>query len=447
MDSCVKSELDLFTTPLPQTLIDESHYQEIRPIASITEHGPIEFVLKGTPDEFLDLSKSYLHIQCKITKADGSNLSGVTVNQDGSLDEDTLEHASVINYALHSMFKQVDITLGDKVMSLPLYPFKAYIETLLGFDETSKTSQLTASMWYKDTQGVAMNAANPSENGPNDGFKSRYRFTRESNTFDMIGRPHIDLFQQDRLILPGVDLRTKFTRSSNNFVIIADQQPNQPTTQKLVILHASLFVRKVRLSPNLHMQIEKQLSHSNVSYPIRRVNVKALTLPAGNSSMHFDNVFLNKMPRRLVLGFVKNSALNGSYDENPFNFEHFNLSQLSINIGGTQIPSTPFTPDFSGNGGFGYIRSYLSLFAGTGMLFENSGNSISREEYPLGYTLWAFDLTPDHCEGHVSDIKGGNLGIDVRFAQALNVTVNLIVFAEFDDVVEIDKSRNVFANF
>ncbi|WP_215897062.1 hypothetical protein, partial [Acinetobacter baumannii] len=126
------------------------------------------------------------------------------------------------------------------------------------------------------------------------------------------------------------------------------------------------------------------------------------------------------------------------------NFLHLTVNYLTVNVGGTQIPSTPFTPDFDTNA---YARSFMSLFLGTGILFENRGNSISRDNYEGGYTLWAFDLPPDQCEGHISSIKGGVLGINVRFANPLNDTINLVVFAEIDDTIEIDKSRNIFANF
>ena len=153
------------------------------------------------------------------------------------------------------------------------------------------------------------------------------------------------------------------------------------------------------------------------------------------------------MPRRLVLGMVDDVAMNGSYIDYPFNFEHNQLNSLSINVGGRQIPSTPFTPDFISLGGFGYVRSYMSLFYGTGINYSDKGIDISREDYRGGYTLWAFDLTPDGCESTVSDITGGSLSIDIRFQRALRTTVDLVVYAEFDDVIEVDKNRTVYANF
>ena len=59
---------------------------------------------------------------------------------------------------------------------------------------------------------------------------------------------------------------------------------------------------------------------------------------------------------------------------------------------------------------------------------SNQGNQVTRSDYSQGYTLFAFDLTPDHCPGeHFELIKHGNLRVELHFAQPLANTVNLII--------------------
>ena len=73
---------------------------------------------------------------------------------------------------------------------------------------------------------------------------------------------------------------------------------------------------------------------------------------------------------------------------------------------------------------------------------------MTRSDYGQGYTLFAFDLTPDHCPGdHFELIKQGNLRVELHFAQPLANTVNLIIYAEFQNVIEIDANRNVLYDF
>ena len=68
----VKSELDLFGVPPTQTSIEDAQWVEHQPMASLESGGPIEFLLPGSGDTYLDLASSYLHVQAKVTKGNGN---------------------------------------------------------------------------------------------------------------------------------------------------------------------------------------------------------------------------------------------------------------------------------------------------------------------------------------------------------------------------------------
>jgi hypothetical protein len=58
-----------------------------------------------------------------------------------------------VNLSMHSLFSDVSVNLNEKLVSPPtsLYPYRAYIETLLSYGPAAKESQLTGVVWYKDT--------------------------------------------------------------------------------------------------------------------------------------------------------------------------------------------------------------------------------------------------------------------------------------------------------
>ena len=169
------------------------------------------------------------------------------------------------------------------------------------------------------------------------------------------------------------------------------------------------------------------------------------SVPKGNMSVNHENVFLGQLPKRVVIGCVENTAYNGQSDQNPFNFQHFDMDFMALYVDGVQVPSKPLAPKLDSNED---VLSYASLFMGTGQMGRDDGNEISREEYANGFTLFAFDLTPDLDDsGHFHLVKTGSLRLELHFKHALPKTINVIVYGEFDNVIEIDKARNIVFDY
>ena len=81
----------------------------------------------------------------------------------------------------------------------------------------------------------------------------------------------------------------------------------------------------------------------------------------------------------MVLCCIDNDACNRVYNTNRFHAKHTNRNFLSLYVDdGQQVPPKPLKPRF-GEGQFG--RSYCNLFAGTGKMFQDEGNDVTREDY------------------------------------------------------------------
>ena len=91
-----------------------------------------------------------------------------------------------------------------------------------------------------------------------------------------------------------------------------------------------------------------------------------------------------------------------------------------------------------------YIRAYYSLFENIDKPVFATGNDISRTDYPNGYSLFAFDLTPDLCSGDQFNlIKTGNLDIALTFSKSLEKSIVVIIYLEYDNLVEINNKYEV----
>ncbi|GFW84931.1 uncharacterized protein F54H12.2 [Trichonephila clavipes] len=158
---CVKSELELFNLPGTQTVIQDGQWKQFHPLSNVFDNAPVEFHISGSAEDYIDLSQTQLYVKAKLVKVDNTPITK----------DDTI---GPVNLFLHSLFSQVDVSLNDSVVSNSsnTYPYRSYIETLLNHGYDSKTSQLTAELFYKDSD---------------DGLKKRTDFFKESATVDMIG--------------------------------------------------------------------------------------------------------------------------------------------------------------------------------------------------------------------------------------------------------------------
>ena len=75
-------------------------------------------------------------------------------------------------------------------------------------------------------------------------------------------------------------------------------------------------------------------------------------------------------------------------------------------------------------------------------MFRDEGNALDRTNFSGGYELYASDLTSDLGEDdHFSLAKHGSVRLVLKFAQPLADPVTVIAYAEFQNVIEIDRNR------
>ena len=462
-ESCVcgMDSLELFQVPPTNITLEDNKWIEYYPVSSTlsSDTAPIEFEIKGQGDEYVDLSQTYVQMLVKFTQDNGTNL-----------DED--DPSSPINNILHSLFSEIDLSLNGKVITpgTDTYPYKAYLEKLLSYEhETLNTQMKACSMWEKDTPGYTEdvelkpavwtaqefpegnNKVNITKNlddpefpvgSRNEGLRKRHRITEGGREILLLDRLHLDLFQQEKFIPNGVDIRLRFNRTKSNFYMMT----KAGTTGKVNIVSMLMWVRKVRPTATVLNTINQRLNTETAKYPLRRVEVKTFTIAGGTQSKIEDHLFQGQMPKRIVIGLVNNAGFNGSPTKNPFNFQHAGGKKLEVSINGETVMSRPFEPDFANNK---YLRSYLSLYQGLGKLGYDWAPDITVGQYKNGYTLWCIDFTKDQ-EAQLDRfhlIQTGNLRIELQFAANLPNTLNCVVYAEFDNLLEINKQREVSIDY
>lgn len=427
---CSVSDAELFLPSFVQTDLESGMYEDIFPFNnSLDDLGPIEFIIENSTDKFLDLANSYLKIKFKILKSDGNTIAS----------EDKV---TVINNPIASLFSQVDVSLGGKIISnsTNTYAYRAYLETLLNYGDDAKATQLGMGLFYKD-EANHMNELDP-DTKTNSGLTSRFEFCKNSQTVTLLGRVHADIFNQGRLLPNSLPLKITLHRQKNAFVLLSAQDnPNY----KIKIIDAVFCIRKVMLTPHKFQDIQQRLEKGPALFPINRVELKVHSVAAGLTYVNWNSCISGQLPNRLFIGMVKNTGYTGSYKENPFMFQHYNVSSVAVYVNGKSVPGNPITTNFDSND---YLDGYRSLYTGTGKINRDEGIGISRQEYKDGYTLFGFNLSPGLCQGgHQEAKESGELRISLEFSKALPSSVTIIAYAEFDNQISMYKSREVLKDF
>ena len=413
-------EFSIFHRPRTFTAVEKLYYVNYRPTSQITtDSSPVEFNISGQGIDYIDLSRTKLHVKAKITTADGTNTK-------------ESENVSPINLWLHSLWSQIDISLNGKLItsSSNLYPYKSMINVLLNEPTSALGSVLQSQLYYKDSSGI-MDAIEPLGSGQMGLFK-RYHMSKLSQTVDMEGTLRQDFMDVKRYLINGVNLQIKMFPTRPSFNLMSG---TENTDYKVQIEDVFIKVCKVRPNVSIITSHAKVLDHSTAMYPFTKRDVKVSAIPKGQLSFHWDHMFQDKSPNTVVVALVSAEAMNGNYAKNPFNFAIYDLSNIALYVNGEALPAQPLRIS---NGQ--YITAYNSLFEGR----ESIGSDITRSDFDGGYALFRFTLEPTHLkENYLDLLKKANLRLELNFAKPLPETVNCLVYSEDNLLLEIDQARNV----
>jgi hypothetical protein len=209
---------------------------------------------------------------------------------------------------------------------------------------------------------------------PNPGWIARRKLISRSRVFTLIGRPHLDLFHQNLDLPPGRPMTIKFTPAASAFAFTGTAAF---ATVKVTLMEAKLLVRTKRVCPEVILAHKEMLQTTNMRLPHNRVTVTKYAIGNGIQSNSIPLNFPAKLPKRIFIGFVLNTASTGTITENPFNFQNFGLQDLRVSLSGEHIPSDGIVTDYATND---YQRAYLNTLAALGLDSDNRAIWLKPEE-------------------------------------------------------------------
>ena len=182
----------------------------------------------------------------------------------------------------------------------------------------------------------------------------------------------------------------------------------------LRIVDCSLYSRRIALKDDYHKKRMDVLAYAPVENNYLETLAKTFIIPARQNQIIQENIFNIAPFRRVAIAMNTNSAFTGSFTENTFWCQQFDLRQIRI---------VDF--DTADN-----CRLYVTTMKAIN--FQDDIPSIPIDDFKDHYVL-VFDLTSmqgatENC--HYLEVVGEPLRLELNFTQSLHNVTELIVLGE-----------------
>lgn len=312
-----------------------------------------------------------------------------------------------------------------------LYPWMAYVKLFTNCTEQELNYFLYQALWRRDDAGV-MDKTNLKGIIKNKGFSDRAGEIAKSKTTSLLGKVLTD-FSINRLIPDQTEISIRFHRSAVPLCLMAKEGDF-----KIEIQSAELIVPRITLTSKGLSLAHNMLKGRGLSYPSTRLTMRTKVVSKNDQNCEWVP-FSGKLPKRIFVFQLAQSAFNGTIDKNPFNFQHFNLSQICVMKNESCLPLTMAIPFDRKNPDISYLTTLRAINDPSKVHFNSW-------DYVNGYLLMCFDLTSDSSAStpeYRDECQQGTLRIKLDYSEPLAETITIMCMAEFDDTLKLDGNRNV----
>nr|CAD2139278.1 unnamed protein product [Meloidogyne enterolobii] len=295
-----------------------------------------------------------------------------------------------------------------------MYAYKTYLSYELSYSQGAKSSHLNAAGYYF---GSDINL----ESGV--GYEARKRLFSNSSTAQFIAKLDADIFNQPLYLINQCEIDIEILPNEAKFVLVALQF-------------------SMDLMDGLALDIARKLDTKPARYAIRKTMMKPLFISMGRYEFNA-NLFMDQIPRRITLGLVSNSDYVGNLGRSPFNFQHFNVREITIIANGRSYPQAPYDFDYE-NGK--YVRAFNDMNEAIGLATSSESNGITYQQYGTTHCIYIFNLTNsgDDQGGLFDLIKNGTTAVNIKFSQPVpEGGIMLVAMGEADSLIILDKNRTI----
>ena len=156
---------------------------------------------------------------------------------------------------------------------------------------------------------------------------------------------------------------------------------------------------------------------------------------------HYNIITGHQLPEQIIIAMVNETAHTGDIEKNPFNFQHFNCSEVSIVVNGIHEPEQPYKVNIASKN---YVNLYSDFLLNTGISNEDRDFGLDAGDYLGGSFFVVFDRSKEKCNRfHRHPHDSGSIDVNIRTRVNLPNTVTVLVYATYSSELIIDDTNTV----
>ena len=407
----------------------------------------MEFVVLGV-DAFIGLSRSYFTMKLWLQKQNGTNLA------DGEL-------LYLANNLARTLVKQLTCHLNGTLISPQNdnYAYKVYLETVLNYSYKKGHTLLWPQGWFP-TQHEMMTTgldfptpltANNLDNGTPHAHYTVLSWTKKAavllskqeqvpyQAFRIVpfeqtvgargGNQAPVRVQQSWLFLNGVELHGRLTPQD---------------------LEMTFHVCQLTLLAPLYKTLDT-VQHSRrevAKYPTVCSEIRVFSHTANQLEFNEGNLYQGRVPDSIVMVLLHTLSYHGDVAYLPFSFQKFGLSQIEQLVRGEVYPASALK--LNHNNTHKDLEGYFRFLVASEVWRKGKASMVELEMWGgAGHcTLFMFDNVPNGAADStlMNPRQDGDLQICFKLGAEVNHIINVLLYAEFENVLEIDGNGAVIYN-
>ena len=483
--------LDLHNTWPQQSGVLQTRFEPFNPVNSIQDAKFVQFKLSTTQNDLILPSRCRIHLDLQIVKADGTPAdqgTAIPVNGIGSalfknvivrLNGKQIEPGDGL-YAYRGDFEKRlnnDITKQKYGMSLAMYTFpeasfdefaigrknniwnryKPWVQVNVDGLEPGAGITATGSLKYPKYPTTKplpkmIGVAIENRNELHPVFADRLCYCDGGQLFQVIDVIHSNIFNQGKHLPPNSTLEVQFDLQDDPQFYLLKQDKDDNERYRIKIRGFGMWVKIDTCELDFIADMAGYTERQEKLYrlPAIRTDMNYLVRTKDVNDLSETAAFLkdkSRIPRKIIIGLVKQDAFHGSYSLDPFHYDDVKANSVALRVGGQMRPLMELRADrgLNENTQTQDISQFLwSLEVACGCFMTEKSIGINRCNYRWGNFMLGFDLgCGDQTEKYFEFPDRKNIELYYHLAKALEHAYSMVIYAEYDIEYQIDHMNRV----